>query len=165
MRLAVSYCQSHGTPYGAVCNGHQLVVFLGSRNDGRPPLEGQALVFDSLQTLNDNFLVAWQSLSKPGIMSRRLSIELQEAAVAPVPEKLSKTIHGYPGFKQRNPLQTDLQILSELFIEDIAKVGAEGEEEDFLRQCYCESGALSQYAVISKELLLARYSTLFQQTT
>ncbi|GAH62263.1 unnamed protein product, partial [marine sediment metagenome] len=32
-------------------------------------------------------------------------------------------------------------------------------------QCYCESGALSQYAVISKEILLARYSALFQQTT
>jgi len=162
---AISYCQSRGTPYGAVCNGHQLIAFIGSRNDGRPPLQGQALVFDSLQTLNDNFLLVWQSLSKPGIMSRRLSLELQEAAIAPVPEKLSKRIPHYPGFKKRNPLQTDLQILSELFIEDIAKVGAEGEEEDFLRQCYCESGALSQYAVISKELLLARYSVLFQQAT
>jgi len=159
---ATSYCQSHGTPYGAVCNGHQLIIFVASRTDGRPPLDGKVLVFNSLLNLDENFLLVWQCLSEPGIVSRRLSIELQDVNIAPVPEKLSKGITGYPRFKLRNNLQTDLQILGELFIEDIASRGMNGNEQEFLKGCYCESGALSQYATISKDILRARYSAIFQ---
>lgn len=159
---ATSYCQNHGTPYGAVCNGHQLIIFLASRTDGSPPLDGKALVFDSLRALYENFLLAWNCLSKTGILSRRLSIELQDVIITPVPDKLAKTITGYPGFKRRNDLQTDLQILGELFIEDIATLGENGNEKEFLKECYCESGALSQYATISRNILKARYSAIFQ---
>lgn len=162
---ATSYCQSHGTPYGAVCNGHQLIIFVASRTDGRPPLDGKVLVLDSLPNLYENFLLVWQCLSKLGIVSRHLSIELQDVSIAPVPEKLSKGITGYPGFKRRNNLQTDLQILGELFIEDIASLGMNGNEQEFLKECYCESGALSQYATISKDILRARYSAIFQDQT
>ena len=95
-------------------------------------------------------------------MSRHLSIDLQDISIAPVPDKLSRTIAGYPGFKRRNDLQTDLQILGELFLEDIANLGMNGNEQEFLKECYCESGALSQYATISKNLLRARYSSIFQ---
>lgn len=162
---AIGYCQSHGVQYGAVCNGHQLIAFIGSRSDGYPPLEGTALVFDSLESMERNFLVAWQCLSKEGVLSRRLSIELQGAVVSPPPEKLSSRIPGYPGFKQRNVLQTDLQILSDLFIEDVARPADEENERDFLKECYCRSGALSQYALISKDILQTRYSALFEKTT
>lgn len=165
IRQALGYCQDRGAPFGVVCNGHQVVAFIASRNDGVPPLEGKALVFDSLDTLLQNFLLAWQCLSKPGVKSRRLILELQDIALAPVPEKLSARITSYPGFKQRNPLQTDLQILADLFIEDIASLGTNGEEGEFLTECYCQSGALSQYATVSKEILRARYSALFQKET
>jgi hypothetical protein len=165
IKQAIGYCQAHGVPYGAVCNGHQLIAFIGSRSDGYPPLEGRALVFDSLQTMERNFLLVWQCLSKAGIMSRRLSIELQGTVVTPPPDKLSKRTSDYPGFKRRNILQTDLQILSDLFIEDVARLSEEGDERDFLKECYCHSGALSQYALISKDILRARYSALFQKVT
>jgi predicted type IV restriction endonuclease len=161
----VGYCQSRGTPFGCVCNGHQLIAFIGSRNDGYPPIEGKAIVFDSLQSLQEHFLLMWQCLSKPGVIARRLSLELLEAPVAPVPEKLSKRILDYPGYKRRNTIQADLQVLSDLFIENIASLGAEADEQDFLRQCYCESGVLSQYALISKEILRARYSAMFEEAT
>jgi len=163
IRQAMGYCQSGGAPFGVVCNGHQLVAFIASRSDGRPPLEGRALVFDSLRHIEENFLVAWQCLSKPGVTSRGLHKELQDTAVAPVPEKLSQRIPGYPGFKRRNALQTDLQILSELFVEEIPSLGANGDDEEFLRECYSPSGALSQYATVSKGILRARYSALFQE--
>jgi hypothetical protein len=165
IKQAIGYCQSHGVAYGAVCNGHQLIAFIGSRSDGCPPLEGKALVFDSLESMERNFLIAWQCLSKDGVLSRRLSIELQGVVVSPPPEKLSSRIPSYPGFKQRNALQTDLQILSDLFIEDIARLANEEDERDFLKECYCHSGALSQYALISKDILRARYSALFQKVT
>lgn len=159
---ASNYCQRRGTPYGAVCNGHQLIVFLGGRIDGRPPLEGKALVFDSLQSILDNFLFVWQRLSKKGIESHQLYVELAGSFTVPVPEKLSSKLSNYPGFKQRNILQTDLQILAEIFIEDIARLGEKDEAVRFLRECYCRSGALSQYASVSKDLLRARYSVLFK---
>jgi hypothetical protein len=69
----------------------------------------------------------------------------------------------YPGFKGRNPFQTDLKILSDLVLEDIPR--GEQVEEEFLKECYCPSGALSQYALISKEILRARYSALFDHQT
>ena len=165
IKQAVGYCQTKGAPYGAVCNGHQIIVFLGSRNDGHPPLEGKAIVFHSLETLKDNFLFAWNCLSKPGIMQRKLSSELLETITTPLPEKLAKTISDYPGFKRRNALQTDLQILSELFIDDLARLGEQHEEQEFLRECYCKSGAISQYATISRDILKARYSALFTDAT
>lgn len=163
IKQAVEYCQAHGTLYGAVCNGHQLIAFIGSRTDGLPPLSGRVLVFDSLQKISDNFLFVWQCLSKQGITSRRLSTELADKIVIPIPDKLSARITIFPGFKQRNALQTELQILSDLFVEDIARLGETREENDFLRHCYCKSGALSQYAMLSKEILQARYSALFQK--
>lgn len=158
---ALQYCQARGTPYGMVCNGHQIVCFMGSRVDGRPPEQGKALVFDSLEMLEKHFLLAWQCLSRPGILARRLSLELQDVTIAPIPEKLSARITGYPGFKSRNPLQTDLQILSDLLLEDITRIAGEDEGPEFVRQCYCSSGALSQYSMISKEILRARYSAMF----
>ncbi len=127
---AAGYCQKRGTPFGAVCNGHQLVAFLGSRVDGRRPAEGDALVFASLDAMYEQFHALWDSLSKPGVQEYRLSVELQKADSPAPPEKLA----------------------------------AECDELDFLRQCYCSSDALSQYALTSKSILKSRYSALFQQS-
>ena len=48
---SANYCQSRGVPYGTVCNGHQLVIFIATRNDGIPWLEGKALVFSSFEIM------------------------------------------------------------------------------------------------------------------
>ena len=53
---AAGYCQRRGVPFGVVCNGHQLIAFLASRNDAVPPLEGRALVFASLEEMEVNFV-------------------------------------------------------------------------------------------------------------
>ena len=52
---AASYCQARGAPFGVVSNGHQIVAFIATRNDGLPPLEGKALVFDTLQCMLEHF--------------------------------------------------------------------------------------------------------------
>ncbi len=77
--------------------------------------------------------------------------------------KLAARIPGYPGHKNRNPIATELQILGGLFIDDLADDPSLSEE--FLRKAYCRSGALSQYALVSKELLRTRYTTFFEQQT
>ena len=108
---AMDYCQSRGVPFGAVCNGHQIVAFLASRTDGIPPIEGRALVLNSLQHMVENFLDLWNSLSRTGVPSRGLQILLQDSGESPPPNKLSLRIPHYPRYKIRNSLQTDLQAL------------------------------------------------------
>jgi hypothetical protein len=155
---AAGYCQSRGVPYGCVTNGHQIVTFVGSRNDGAPPLDGRSLVFESLERMVEQFLQLWQALSKPGIASNNLQYRLVGGR-PDLPQKLSATLNSYPGLKSRNVLQTDLQILGELVIEDLIR--APEQEEQFLKECYCQGGALSQFALTSKSVLSARYAALF----
>jgi hypothetical protein len=161
IRKVLGYCQERGVAIGAVCNGHQIVAFLASREDGVPPLDGLALAFASLEQMYGESMEVWQNLSKPGLAARNIHVTLKSHLVPPPPEKLSKRLPEYPGFKNRNPFQTELKILGELFIEDVAETPQL--EEDFLRECYCPSGALSQYALISKQILQSRYSTLLQK--
>jgi hypothetical protein len=158
---AIGYCLERGVPLGAVSNGHQLVAFIGSRQDGVPPAKGKALVFPSLEAMREDFRLLWDGLSRPGVSSHILYAQLQQATHPPPPEKLSQRIVSYPGFKNRNQLATDLRILGELFIEDIAQ--AEELEKDFLEQTYCPSGALSQYALVSKQILKSHYQAFFEQ--
>ncbi len=106
-----------------------------------------------------NFRLLWDTLSKPGIVARNIKSYLLEIDSPILPSKLSQAISGYPGVKNRNILQTDLQILADLVFEDI--ITAKELEEEFLDKCYCQSGALSQYALISKKLLSKRYEALF----
>ena len=63
----------------------------------------------------------WDALSQPGIAAGELSRLLSAEIVSAPPEKLSARIVGYPGYKNRNPIATDLQILGGLFLEDIAR--------------------------------------------
>jgi hypothetical protein len=161
MRQAMRYCQERSIPLGAVCNGHQLIAFLGSRPDGVPGMDGTCLVFYSLNDMLAHFRMLWDNLSRPGVLAYTLHSTLKGDAVQPPPEKLSSRIPGFPGFKNRNPFQTELKILGDLFIEDVVR--APQLEKEFLENCYCQSGALSQYASISRQILQARYSTLFER--
>lgn len=160
---AIDYCRERSIQYGAVCNGTQLAVFIGTRLDGVPSLDGKALVFLSLEEMLARFSDFWNALSPPGLEEDHLGRVLKTPALPPPPLKLSGRILGYPGHKNRNPIATELQILGGLFIDDLADDPSLSEE--FLKEAYCRSGALSQYALVSKELLKTRYTTFFEQQT
>lgn len=155
-----TYCQSRGVPYAAVSNGHQLVCFVATRLDGIPPLEGRALVFASLDEMLGRFIDLWQHLSPQGIAHRRMDTALVGDLSPNLPPKLADSIKDYPGIQHRNVLQAELESLSELVLEDITR--HREVEPTFLAQCYCPSGALSQYSLLSKSILQARYSALHQ---
>jgi hypothetical protein len=153
---AAGYCARRGVQLAAVCNGTQFVAYLGVRTDAMPPTEGAALVFTSLSAMRENFAVLWHNLSRPGVEARNLHITLREGEAPSVPLPLSSQIPHYPGYKRRNDIQTGLQILADLFLEDITR--DPNLQEDFLRSTYATSGALSQYAMVSKKILENRYS-------
>jgi hypothetical protein len=156
------YCQQRGTAFGAVCNGHQIIGFIASRADGVAPLDGEAVVFESPDAMKTNFALLWKCFSREGAASQGLAHELLPNTETPPPAKLSRSIPGYPGYKGRNALQTELKILADLVIEDVMRVR---DEYDFLRNCYAPTGALSQYSLLSRNLLEARYSSLFAKAT
>lgn len=160
---ALPYAQRRGVPFAAVCNGRQLTAFLPSRTDGVSPMEGRALAFSSLSDMLENFALLWDNLSLAGTEARTLQATLGGDRALPPPPKLSARVAGYPGHQPRNDLATQLQILGELFLHDLIR--DEGrDEEEFLRECYCPSGALSQYALVTRALLAARYSAALGET-
>ena len=66
-------------------------------------------------------LLVFQQGSSPGILAYALHSTLKGEGIQPPPEKLSSRIPGFPVFKNRNPFQTQLKILGELFIEDVVR--------------------------------------------
>lgn len=155
---AKDYWSERGIQYGIVTNGHQYICFLASRTDGVPIKEGTAIVFTSLRDVLENFELAWESMSKHGLEDSNTNQLFRRVNVA-LPKKLSSKLIGYPKFRYKNDLQSNLALLSELFIQDVANEN--DIEERFYKECYCESGALSKYSLISKNILKARYSNLF----
>jgi hypothetical protein len=156
LEQAARYCAHRGVQLAAVCNGTQLIAYLGVRTDGTPPLEGTGLVFSSLSAMRENFSELWNNLSPAGVEARNLYITLREGEAPSVPLPLSAQIANYPGYKRRNDIQTGLQMMADLFLEDITRDPAL--QEDFLKATYANSGALSQYAMVSKRILESRYS-------
>jgi hypothetical protein len=111
VRQAMRYCQDRSIPLGAVSNGHQMIAFLGSRSDGIPLIDGTCLIFYSLDDMAAQFRILWDNLSRDGVEGYKLHSTLKSEGVQPPPEKLSSRIASYPGFKNRNPFQTELKIL------------------------------------------------------
>ncbi|HFF9490055.1 hypothetical protein DMW53_18310 [Serratia marcescens] len=161
IRQVQSYCSSRGTPIAIATNGHQYVSFIASNQNGKSPLDGKALVFDSLTGMLDNFTLAWNMLSFYGVKEQRL-IKYLSSDVSGIPNKLSSYLSLYPKVRYPSELQTSLRQISELIIQDALE--SSDIEEIFYQRCYCESGALSKYALLSKEMLQARYAALFSES-
>lgn len=154
------YCHERGIKIGVVTNGWQIIAFIANRNDSVPPLDGNGIVVGSLKFFLENYKEVWNCLSKNGFQEDYLSKKLLGGVEEQLPPKLSSTINHYPGIKNRNPFQVELEIISDLVLEDVVK--DESIEKKFLRDCYCKSGSLSQYSLLSKQILSTRYSYLFE---
>ena len=153
------YCHSRGIQTAAISNGHQVVAFIANRSDGVPFMDGKAIVFPSLEFMQNHFGDLWNALSKPATEESKLRARLLGKSAPSVPSPLAARLDVYPGTKGRNLFQTDLQVLSDLVIEDIAR--SRELERRFLEECYCENGTLSHYSLISKSILSSRYNSLF----
>jgi hypothetical protein len=151
------YAQDRGTPYAAVCNGHQLVALLATRTDGIAPRAGNALVFDSLQAMLDDFPAFWDGLSRQGCSTRRLNRALGSPTAARTPPRLSEGIPNFPGTLTLDSRELTLTTLSGLFLPDFVR--GDKNEEEFLSECYAAPGAHSHLSLLSQSLLQTRYST------
>ena len=161
LRQVQRYCADRGVDLAVATNGRQLIAFLATRNDGLPPLQGRCLVLRQLPDLLDHFPTVWQALSPAGVAERRLTRLLNVGEDRMIPEKLSVQLPSYPKYRYPSDLQNDLRDLGQLLLIDVAD--QQETEHQFYTQCYCESGALSQHALISKRMLKARYDAMFDR--
>lgn len=157
---AQDYCGKRGVPIAIVSNGHQYIMFLASRQDGVSVFEGRAVVFRSLQHMLDNFEKAWQLMSSAGIKERNIFSYLSSGNSG-IPSKLSSKLAVFPSVRYTSEMQASLRQLSELFLQDVVENNEV--EESFFKECYCESGAISSYALLSKNILETRYASLFSE--
>ncbi|MBK9459914.1 MAG: hypothetical protein IPN94_10900 [Sphingobacteriales bacterium] len=155
------YCQTRGIQIGIVSNGWQFVGFIANRGDGIAPLEGKAYVFTSLENALDNYKDFWNAFSSSGINNYHLLKVLMGDSILKYHQSYLLLLVKYPGIQERNLFQIDLQIISELVLEDIIR--DEDVEKEFLEECYCQSGTLSQYSLLSKEILSTRYKFMFEE--
>ncbi|WP_374473849.1 AAA family ATPase [Arenimonas sp.] len=160
LNQAIRYCKDRSIPYAAVTNGKQWAFFLGARTDNVAPIDGRCIAYPSLEVMLERFRELWDLFTPEAVSERNPTSLLAKESLPPPPIKLSGRIPDYPGFKNRNPIATELQILGGLFFDDI--VNEPELEEEFLRSAYCQSGALSQYALVSRDLLRTRYTTFFE---
>jgi len=135
----MGYCQERAIQIGIISNGWQIIAFIANRSDSIPPLDGNALVVPSLDRFLTDFKEIWNCLSKSGIESEYLFKKLIGSNEDELPSKLSSTIYQYPGIKNRNTFQVELEIISDLVLEDVIK--EKDLEKEFLESCYCKSGA------------------------
>lgn len=157
---AQQYCQGRGVELAAVSNGPQLVVFLATRADGLSPLKGEAFVFDGYDELVKNFAQIFDLVSRDGVTEARYRGLLNSKGAQALPAKLSSSCVDYYAYNYSSDFQESLRNAASLVIEDLGK--SSDVEKEFLEQCYCESGPLSQYSLLGKSILSARYAALFQ---
>lgn len=153
------YCATRGVPVGIVCNASQIIIFIAVRNDGTPPINGRCLLFSDWVDIENNFHKLWQALSPYSQEQDRLLLELTTEQPTGVPAKLSTQLHNYPSFRYPSSSQQSLRTLSDLLIEDAPNTPAI--QKRFFEECYCESGALAQEALVGKNILSARYAAMF----
>lgn len=152
------YCFRRGVDFAVATNGHQIVAFKAER-ELSVKTTANCLLFTSLDHLRSTFARAWQLLSPGGIKQGTL-FELLDRTTAPKPpEKLSIEIPNYPQHRQPTDLHRSMLDIAELVLLSVEELPEL--EERFYRECYCESGALSQHTLISKQMLNARYASLF----
>ena len=164
LKEAIEQVQQYGARRGALCvvatNGHQFVIFLPSSTSGQDPLSGNAMIFCSLSDLLVNFNLAWDALSYSGIKERRIVQKLNTNSLT-IPNKLSTEIISYPRQLIKTELQSNLSTISQLILQDY--INKQELEKEFFEHCYCENGALSNYSLLSKNLLQNRYLNLFPE--
>jgi hypothetical protein len=139
----------------------QIIAFVAVRI-GQSWLKGKALVIRNFKQMHTEFATVWQCLAPDGIYEKRLLSLLNYGAVRTIPQKLSTKLLHYPSFRYKTELQTNLRTLAELLLEDV--VSADAVRAQFYRECYCDTGELSRDALVSEEILKARYAALFAKS-
>lgn len=76
---AKRYCTNTGVSFAALTTGFQWIGFLAIRTDGKSPDTGKAIVFPTLNAINQKFAVFYDLFSKEGILNNLHQVRIYES--------------------------------------------------------------------------------------
>lgn len=79
LEQAKRYCLDTAVPFAALTTGLEWIGFWALRTDGKPPTDGKALVFPTLESIRDNFAVFYDLFSCAGVLGNRYQVYIYEA--------------------------------------------------------------------------------------
>ncbi|MBX3133016.1 MAG: AAA family ATPase [Gemmatimonadaceae bacterium] len=85
LQQAIRYCGMRNAELAVVTNGHEWIVFRGSRlGDGRDTLDGMAFVFPGYEAIKSEFALFWALLSPENVAQLAFRAHFQEAEGRPL---------------------------------------------------------------------------------
>lgn len=79
IKQARNYCSDTGVPFAVLTTGIEWIGFMALRTDGKPPSDGKAIVFPSLESISDNFATFFDFFSKDSILNELHKVRFNEA--------------------------------------------------------------------------------------
>lgn len=133
---AIAYCGRKNAELACVTNGHEWVVFRGSRlGDGKDTREGMAFVFPNTKSLGDDFRLFFDLLSRDGVADVRYRAHFQEAE--------GKPIRSHEFRRALRSAESRLLIAQTLLTSDLDRIMTSffrrlsgDEDQDLLARCF-----------------------------
>lgn len=139
VQQAQRYCADSGVTFAVLTSGFEWIFFLAVREDGKPPADGRAIVFPNLESIEQNFALFHDLLSKEAVLKQLYKIRLAE-------------VEGTQA-RQSDPLMTPINSRSDLHLMQKSKLGLDLEhffkgfftsmtgdsDPEMLAKCFVES--------------------------
>jgi energy-coupling factor transporter ATP-binding protein EcfA2 len=137
MEQAQRYCTDTAVLFSALTTGIEWIGFWAVRTDGIPPKEGKAIVFPSLEAIEQKFATFYDLFSRQGILDNLYQVHIHEAEGLQVSQ--GEILEPVIEFSERRLLNKtsllrDLESVYRSFFSTIS-----GEDPDMLAQCFVES--------------------------
>ena len=137
LEQAKGYCADTAVLFSALTTGIEWIGFWAVRTDGVPPKEGKAVVFPSLQAIEQNFAVFYDLFSPEGMLTNLYQVHVHEAEGLQVSQ--NDNFEAVTGLSeicllQKSPLLRDLENIYRNFFSTIS-----GDDSDMLEKCFVES--------------------------
>lgn len=133
---AIRYCGQKNAELACVTNGHEWIVFRGSRlGDGRDTMEGMAFVFPSLEAVQSQFGFFYDLLSYETVSNFRYRAYFQEAEGRPIRISSFKEALRNPNSRRllfHNKLSNDLDRVMTSFFRRLSG----DEDPELLINCF-----------------------------
>jgi hypothetical protein len=152
LRQALGYAASLGSRYIAVTNGNQWLFAL-TYVQSQSVEERQVIVFDSLESVRDNFRRFWSCFGKVPISTNEVYPLLLESRKKPAPSKISSSIPGYPVPSSRNRFVNELSYILNIVWDVLSRTE---NTQLFLDSCYVAPVANNHLIVFAKDVLKRR---------
>jgi len=133
---AIRYCGQKNAELACVTNGHEWIIFRGSRlGDGRDTIDGMAFVFTSLSTIHSAFALFYDLLSYEAVAEFRYRAHFQEAEGRPIRALTFRKSLRSPQSRRpltHNKLSNDLERVMTSFFRRLTG----DEDPDMLVKCF-----------------------------